>query len=100
MRYHIVLVHLVFPSLMHLKYLYELDGHIDRILLPASRAKISSSFPKSTLRSILIQLTSASKCKKGTLRYWLSAGPGYFLLSPSDCPTFAFYAVVIDEEFS
>ncbi|MFS7904642.1 hypothetical protein Hanom_Chr01g00038531 [Helianthus anomalus] len=57
MRYHIVLVHLVFPSLMHLKYLYELDSHIDPILLSASRAKISSSFPKSTLRSILIQLT-------------------------------------------
>ncbi|KAM0063371.1 putative aminodeoxychorismate lyase [Helianthus debilis subsp. tardiflorus] len=81
-------------------YLYELDGHIDRILLSASRAKISSPFPKSTLRSILIQLTSASKCKKGTLRYWLSAGLGDFLLSPSGCPTSAFYAVVIDEEFS
>lgn len=81
-------------------YLYELDGHIDRILVSASRAKISSPFPKSTLRTILIQLTAASNCKKGTLRYWLSAGPGDFLLSPSGCPTSAFYAVVIDEEFS
>ncbi|KAL7593686.1 D-amino-acid transaminase, chloroplastic [Lactuca sativa] len=81
-------------------YLYELDAHIDRILVSASRAKISSPFPKSTLRTILIQLTSASNCKKGTLRYWLSAGPGDFLLSPSGCPTSAFYAVVIDEEFS
>ncbi|XP_076906854.1 D-amino-acid transaminase, chloroplastic-like [Bidens hawaiensis] len=81
-------------------YLYELDGHIDRILLSASRAKLSSPFPKSTLRSILIQLTSASKCTNGTLRYWISAGPGDFLLSPSGCPTTAFYAVVIDEEFS
>ncbi|KAI3753722.1 hypothetical protein L2E82_25783 [Cichorium intybus] len=81
-------------------YLYELDGHLDRILVSASRAKISSPFPKSTLRTILIQLTAASNCKKGTLRYWLSAGPGDFLLSPSGCPTSAFYAVVIDEEFS
>ncbi|KAL8237907.1 hypothetical protein R6Q59_018988 [Mikania micrantha] len=81
-------------------YLYELDGHLDRILLSASRAKISPPFPRSTLRSILIQLTSVSKCKKGTLRYWLSAGPGDFLLTPSSSSTSAFYAIVIDEDFS
>ena len=45
-------------------------------------------------------MAAASKCKKGTLRYWLSAGPGNFLLSPAGCPTSAFYAVVIDEDFS
>ncbi|KAJ1403464.1 Aminotransferase-like, PLP-dependent enzyme [Sesbania bispinosa] len=54
-------------------YLYELDVHLDRFLRSASKAKIPSPFPRSTLRSILIQLTAASKCKKGTLRYWLSA---------------------------
>ncbi|KAL8205472.1 hypothetical protein R6Q57_009023 [Mikania cordata] len=81
-------------------YLYELDGHLDRILLSASRAKISPPFPRSTLRSILMQLTSVSKCKKGTLRYWLSAGPGDFLLTPSSSSTSAFYAIVIDEDFS
>ncbi|KAK1439614.1 hypothetical protein QVD17_05434 [Tagetes erecta] len=81
-------------------YLYELDGHLDRILVSASKAKITPPFPKSTLKSILIQLTSASKCKKGTLRYWLSAGPGDFLLTPSGSSTSAFYAVVIDEDFS
>lgn len=81
-------------------YLYELDVHLNRFLISASKAKISSPFPRSTLRSILVQLTAASKCKKGTLRYWLSAGPGDFLLSPAGCPTPAFYAVVIDEEFA
>ncbi|KAK9049243.1 hypothetical protein SSX86_031790 [Deinandra increscens subsp. villosa] len=81
-------------------YLYELDGHLDRFLLSASRAKISPPFAKSTLRSILIQLASVSKCKKGTLRYWLSAGPGDFLLTPSASSKSAFYAIVIDEDFS
>ncbi|XP_056172851.1 D-amino-acid transaminase, chloroplastic-like isoform X2 [Syzygium oleosum] len=81
-------------------YLYELDVHLDRFLRSASKAKISSPFPQSTLRRILIQLTVASQSKKGTLRYWLSAGPGDFLLSPAGCPTSAFYAVVIDEDFS
>ncbi|OWM88635.1 hypothetical protein CDL15_Pgr002402 [Punica granatum] len=81
-------------------YLYELDVHLDRFLRSAAKARISSPFPQSTLRSILIQLTAASQCTKGTLRYWLSPGPGDFLLSPSGCPTSAFYAVVIDEDFS
>lgn len=82
------------------RYLYELDVHLDRFLRSASQAKISSPFPQSTLRSILIQMTAASQCKKGSLRYWLSAGPGNFMLSPSGCPTSAFYAVVIDEDIS
>ncbi|KAJ4726364.1 D-amino-acid transaminase, chloroplastic-like [Melia azedarach] len=81
-------------------YLYELDAHLDRFLRSAAKARILSPFPRSTLRSILMQLTVASQCKKGTLRYWLSAGPGDFLLSPTGCPTSAFYAVVIDEDFS
>ncbi|CAL0326543.1 unnamed protein product [Lupinus luteus] len=79
-------------------YIYELDVHLDRFLRSSSAAKISSPFPRSTLRSILIQLTTVSNCKKGTLRYWLSVGPGDFLLSPKGCRTPAFYAVVIDED--
>ncbi|XP_077212482.1 D-amino-acid transaminase, chloroplastic-like [Tasmannia lanceolata] len=81
-------------------YLYELDTHLDRFLRSASKAKIGSPFPRSTLRTILVQLAAASQCKKGSLRYWLSAGPGDFLLSPAGCPTPAFYAVVIDDDFS
>lgn len=93
--------HGVFDTAMLLNgHLYELDVHLDRFLTSASKAKISSPFPKSTLRSILVQLTAASQCKKGSVRYWLSAGPGDFLLSPAGCPTSAFYAVVIDDDYS
>ncbi|XP_034679392.1 D-amino-acid transaminase, chloroplastic-like isoform X1 [Vitis riparia] len=79
-------------------YLYELDAHLDRFLRSAAKAKISSPFPRSTLRSILVQLTAASRCTEGTLRFWLTSGPGNFLLSPSGCPTSAFYAVVIKDK--
>ncbi|XWS10989.1 hypothetical protein CRYUN_Cryun38cG0045300 [Craigia yunnanensis] len=78
-----------------------LDGWpFRRFLRSAAKARISPPIPQSTLRSILVQLTAASQCKKGTLRYWLSAGPGNFLLSPAGCLTSAFYAVVIDDDFS
>jgi 4-amino-4-deoxychorismate lyase len=91
---------LMFLLFVFSRHLYELDVHLDRFLRSASKAKISSPFSRSTLRSILIQLTAVSKLKKGTLRYWLSAGPGDFLLSSAGCPTPAFYAVVIDHDFS
>ncbi|KAK1275513.1 hypothetical protein QJS04_geneDACA022470 [Acorus gramineus] len=93
--------HGVFDTAMLMDgHLYELDTHLDRFLRSASQAKISSPFPRSTLRTILIQMTSASQCKKGSLRYWLSAGPGDFLLSPSGGLEPAFYAVVIDDDYS
>ncbi|KAK1286490.1 hypothetical protein QJS10_CPB20g01869 [Acorus calamus] len=93
--------HGVFDTAMLMDgHLYELDTHLDRFLRSASQAKISSPFPRSTLRTILIQMTSASQCRKGSLRYWLSAGPGDFLLSPSGCSEPAFYAVVIDDDYS
>ncbi|KAF7836687.1 D-amino-acid transaminase, chloroplastic-like [Senna tora] len=81
-------------------YICGLDVRLDRFVRSIAKAKISSPFSQSALRSILIQLTAVSKCKKGTLRYWLSPGPGDFQLSPSGCPTSAFYAVVIDNDFS
>uniref|UniRef100_A0A7C8YR32 Aminodeoxychorismate lyase n=1 Tax=Opuntia streptacantha TaxID=393608 RepID=A0A7C8YR32_OPUST len=81
-------------------YLYDLDAHLDRFLRSASLAKISLPYPRSTLRSILLQLAAVSKCQKGELRYWLSAGPGDFHLSSSGCSKSAFYAIVIKEDFS
>ncbi|KAJ4770159.1 D-alanine aminotransferase [Rhynchospora pubera] len=76
-------------------HLYELDQHIDRFLRSASMAKIDPPFDRSTMRSILIETVSISKCTHGSLRYWLSAGPGDFQLTPSGCTGPAFYAVVI-----
>ncbi|XP_072985477.1 D-amino-acid transaminase, chloroplastic isoform X1 [Typha latifolia] len=76
-------------------HLYELDQHLDRFLRSASMAKIRLPFDRATIRSILIQTVSASKCTQGSLRYWLSAGPGDFQLSPSGCLNPALYAIVI-----
>lgn len=61
-------------------------------------AKIELPYDRERIRRILIQTVSASKCRKGSLRYWLSAGPGDFQLSPSGCHQPAFYAVVIQDQ--
>ncbi|GLJ29410.1 hypothetical protein SUGI_0579840 [Cryptomeria japonica] len=81
-------------------HLYELDSHLDRLLRSALMAKIAPPFDRSYLRSILIQTVAASQCKQGSLRYWLTAGPGDFFLSSSGCPNSAFYAVVIENALS
>ncbi|KAG9456144.1 hypothetical protein H6P81_000652 [Aristolochia fimbriata] len=77
-------------------YLYELDQHLNRFLRSASMAKINPPFDRATIRNILIQTVGASNCKEGSLRYWLSAGPGNFLLSPTGCRCPSLYAIVIE----
>ncbi|GJN06575.1 hypothetical protein PR202_ga24318 [Eleusine coracana subsp. coracana] len=114
--------HGVFDTAMIMDgWLYELDAHLDRFLRSAANARIihppvlsnnSSSSSSSSnsirekdkekekLRSILVQMTAASGCRKGSIRYWLSSGPGDFLLSSSGCsPSPAFYAVVIASDY-
>jgi 4-amino-4-deoxychorismate lyase len=59
-------------------------------------AKIPLPFDRSTILSVLIQTVCASKCTQGSLRYWLSVGPGDFQLSSSGCTKSALYAIVID----
>ncbi|KAH1124763.1 hypothetical protein GLYMA_06G082700v4 [Glycine max] len=78
-------------------YLYELDQHLDRFIRSASTAKINPPYDRGTIRGILIQTVSASKCRNGTLRYWLSAGPGDFDLSPSGCHKSCLYAITIQD---
>lgn len=60
-------------------------------------AKIKLPFDGETIRRILIQTVSASKCRQGSLRYWLSAGPGDFQLSPAGCCQSSLYAIVIQD---
>ncbi|KAJ0770439.1 putative aminodeoxychorismate lyase [Helianthus annuus] len=78
-------------------FLYELEQHLDRFLGSASKAKIKPPFDKETTKRILVQTASASSCKNGSLRYWLSSGPGDFQLSPSGCHQSTLYAIVIQD---
>ncbi|KAL8537187.1 hypothetical protein ACS0TY_012386 [Phlomoides rotata] len=79
-------------------HLYELDQHLARFLRSAAMAKIKLPFDGETIRRILIQTVSASKCRHGSLRYWLSAGPGDFQLSSSGCYKSSLYAIVIQDK--
>ncbi|KAG6557504.1 hypothetical protein Mapa_000778 [Marchantia paleacea] len=77
-------------------FLYELDSHLDRLLRSAAQARIPPPFPRAVLRNVLVQTVAASGTREGTVRYWLSVGPGDFNLSPAHCNS-TFYAVMIAE---
>src|SRR5436190_4894277 len=63
--------------------IYDLDAHLDRFLLSADRSKLRLPGSREEMRDIIIQTTAASGRRDGSIRYWLSSGPGSLELTPS-----------------
>jgi 4-amino-4-deoxychorismate lyase len=74
--------------------LYQLDAHLDRLLRSAELARITLPFPRDHLRQIILETAAVSGQREGSVRYWLSAGPGGFALGPAECKDSAFYVIV------
>ena len=79
-------------------HLYQLDRHLERCLRSAEMAKISLPFPFEKLRQIIIDTAAASQKRDGSIRYWLSVGPGGFGLGPAECVGSSFYVIVFRPE--
>jgi len=78
--------------------LYQLDPHLDRFLRSAQLARIPLPFPRAQLRQIILDTAGASRQRDGSVRYWLSAGPGGFGLGPAECVGSSFYVVVFSAD--
>jgi hypothetical protein len=65
--------------------LYQLDPHLDRLILSATGARIALPFPREHLRQIILETAAASHQRDASVRYWLSAGPGGYGLGPAEC---------------
>ena len=63
--------------------IYDLDAHFDRFLLSADRSKLRLPGSREEMRDIIIQTTAASGRRDGSIRYWLSSGPGSLELTPA-----------------
>jgi 4-amino-4-deoxychorismate lyase len=74
--------------------LYQLDAHLDRLLRSAGLARITPPFPRQQLRETILATVAASRRREGSVRYWLSAGPGGFGLGPAECENSSFYVIV------
>ena len=63
--------------------IYDLDAHLDRFLKSAERSKLALPCPRQEMREIIIRTTAASGRRDGSIRYWLSSGPGSLDLAPA-----------------
>jgi 4-amino-4-deoxychorismate lyase len=79
--------------------LYQLDPHLDRLLRSAELARIALPFPREQFRRIILDTAAASGKRDGSVRYWLSAGPGGFALGSTECIASSFYVIVFNQEF-
>ena len=79
--------------------LYQLDPHLERLVRSAEMARIPLPFPPEKLRQIVIDTAAASARRDASVRYWLSAGPGGFGLSPAECAGSSFYVAIFGAEF-
>jgi 4-amino-4-deoxychorismate lyase len=77
-------------------YLYRLSIHLDRLLQSAELARIDHPWSKTELAEIITETASISGAKNGSVRYWLSVGPGGFSPSPEECEEACFYCIVFD----
>jgi 4-amino-4-deoxychorismate lyase len=63
--------------------IYDLEAHLDRFLLSAERSKLTLPGSRSDIRDIILETTAASGRRDGSIRYWLSSGPGSLELTPA-----------------
>ncbi|XP_075265386.1 uncharacterized protein LOC142357725 [Convolutriloba macropyga] len=74
-------------------FLYQLDAHIERLMISAEKAGIKPFWTPSVIANIVHDTAAASGVKNGFLRFWMSAGKGGFGLGSSECIRPAFYCI-------
>ena len=62
--------------------IYDLDAHLDRFFRSAKLSRLALPGTRDELREIIIATAATSGQHEGSIRYWISAGPGSFGLAP------------------
>ena len=63
--------------------IYDLEAHLDRFLRSASLSKLALPCSREEMRELIVRTTAASGQRDGSIRYWISAGPGSLGLAPA-----------------
>jgi len=62
--------------------IYDLEAHLDRFLRSAKLSRLVLPCSREEMREIIVRTTAASGKRDGSIRYWISAGPGSLGLPP------------------
>ena len=74
--------------------IYDLEAHLDRFFRSAGLSKLTLPGPREELRDIIVQTAAASGQREGSIRYWISAGPGSFGLAPAGNAEPGFFVMI------
>jgi 4-amino-4-deoxychorismate lyase len=74
--------------------IYDLEAHLDRFLLSADRSKLRLPDSRDDMRDIIVKTAAASGRRDGSIRYWLSSGPGSLELTPAAGAEPGFFVMV------
>ncbi len=74
--------------------IYDLDAHLDRFVRSAERSNLPLCGSREQMREIIIKTTALSGRRDGSIRYWLSSGPGSLELSPATGAEPGFFVMI------
>jgi 4-amino-4-deoxychorismate lyase len=74
--------------------IYDLEAHLDRFVESAAKSKLRLAGSREEMREIIIRTTAASGQRDGSIRYWLSSGPGSLELSPAAGSAPGFFVII------
>jgi len=74
--------------------IYDLEAHLDRFLGSAERSRLKLAGSRETMREIIIQTAAVSGQRDGSIRYWLSSGPGSLELTPATGAEPGFFVMI------
>jgi 4-amino-4-deoxychorismate lyase len=74
--------------------IYDLEAHLDRFLLSADRSRLRLPCSREEMRDIIVKTTAASRQREGSIRYWVSSGPGSLELTPAPGAEPGFFVMV------
>jgi 4-amino-4-deoxychorismate lyase len=74
--------------------IYDLEAHLDRLLASADRSKLKLAGSREEMRDIIIRTAAASGVRDGSIRYWLSSGPGNLDLTPAAGAVPGFFVMI------
>lgn len=74
--------------------IYDLEAHLDRFLRSAERSRLRIAPSRAEMRDIIVKTTAVSGKRNGSIRYWLSSGPGSLELTPAAGSEPGFFVMV------
>jgi 4-amino-4-deoxychorismate lyase len=74
--------------------IYDLEAHLDRFVRSAGTSRLPLPCAREEMREIIVRTAAASGKRDGSIRYWISAGPGSLGLTPAAGAEPGFFVVI------